>query len=78
MRKENILVMVLVGLALLGAWSFFSNGSIKTAPVSETTPAVSGSGSQSSSDIAFKSYSEGMALAKSSNRQVFLYFYADW
>ena len=76
MKKENILVMALICLAFLGVWTFFSNGT----PNKGDNDAfeVSASGAGTGSGIDFKTYSEGMRLAESLKRPVFLYFYADW
>ncbi|MCP4020292.1 MAG: thioredoxin fold domain-containing protein [Desulfobacteraceae bacterium] len=63
MRKENILVVLLVGIALLAGWSFINKGN---------------SGTQDETKIQWKTYDQGLALASEQNKNIFLYFHADW
>ncbi len=70
MRKENILVLVLVCLVLAAAYYFvdrqrgkFSNG--------KEHSGISG-------PIEWNDYSQGLELAASKDKPVFLYFHAHW
>lgn len=66
MRKENILVIVLIVIAVVGIGTYFMNGEPTDVPLS------------TEGGISWKEYTEGMALAKQENKQIFLYFHADW
>jgi len=88
MRKENILVAVLVVIVLGGIYGYTSmNG--KTNPSADRTVALAhaatvdtaASGSPSapvSEEIVWKDYTPGMALARQENKGIFLYFHASW
>ncbi|MFH2058709.1 MAG: hypothetical protein ABIJ59_07400 [Pseudomonadota bacterium] len=83
MKKENILVFVLIVIAVLGIGFYF-----KTRPVSqkgEQAKVIQSNGglvasAKTSNDkgIDWKEYSDGTALAKAQGKHIFLYFYADW
>lgn len=78
MKKENILLFVLIGIAVLGMGLYF-----KTSPVSlkgDRTKEIQANGSLITDDkgIGWKEYSAGTALAKAQGKHIFLYFYADW
>ncbi|HKJ98484.1 MAG TPA: thioredoxin fold domain-containing protein [Desulfotignum sp.] len=95
MKKENILVVVLVTIALAGLFWFFTartgpqnpgvaNG---TEPVAAAQiPAVEATGNAGvkngnaggTSGIDWKNYTPGLAQAKTRDKNVFLYFYAQW
>lgn len=82
MKKENILVVVLVVIAL-GAVVVFN--SLKS-PEPGVVPAREESGSASDSaasldngaGIDWKDYTPGMALAREKDKSIFLYFHAPW
>ncbi len=89
MKKENILVIGLVAIALAGlVWFFSSDSGQKNlggnkqvaqtqAPV--TGNADSGNGNATrNSKINWKDYTPGLAQAKTQEKNVFLYFYAQW
>ncbi len=76
MKKENILVIVLVCIAMIGVviyqqdrFNFSSSGSDTAG---ETNAQVSESG------IGWVAYDQGLGIAKQQNKPIFLYFYADW
>ncbi|MBA3010921.1 MAG: thioredoxin fold domain-containing protein [Proteobacteria bacterium] len=77
MKKENVLVIALIGLVVAGI--FFYNRSkapepvIAAAVLQESDPLeIKDSG------IAWKDYTPGMAIAGKGNKPVFLYFHAPW
>ena len=75
MKKETVLLFVLIAVAVLGGGYFFS------AP-EDQSPGVSLSdtdGTETGADaIDWKEYSDGLAQAQSQGKHIFLYFYADW
>ncbi|MFH2092300.1 MAG: hypothetical protein ABIJ31_08045 [Pseudomonadota bacterium] len=83
MRKENILLFVLISAAVLGVGLFLKSNSA----MQEKAPAqaIQANGSQSAqvrvtnnTGIDWQDYSKGLSLAKSQGKHIFLYFYADW
>lgn len=86
MRKENILVGILVVLVLGGIYFYnrpASNSDAQvaqadmTASVSEDQPSQNAP-SKVSDRILWKDYTPGMALAEKEGKSIFLYFHADW
>lgn len=75
MKKENLLVIVLICAAFAG---IMIHSHIKEGEAVETAPVKSSVSGSKDAGILWKGYSEGMALAKSRNKHVFLYFHADW
>ena len=87
MRKEHMLVVILVVLGLAGIFMFVrdnptstsDNSGVEnvtetvTAPVTAVETPGNGSGS-----IDWNDYTPGMAQAKNQGKNVFLYFYAQW
>ncbi|MFO7911540.1 MAG: thioredoxin fold domain-containing protein [Desulfotignum sp.] len=95
MKKENILVIVLVTIALAGLFWFFTartgpeipGGTGGTEPVAsaqipvvETTgnAGVENGNAGQNTSIDWKDYTPGLAQAKTQEKNVFLYFYAQW
>jgi len=63
MRKENILIVVLVAIAILTGWMFIN----KDQPQKQV-----------SQNIEWKAFDKGLAQAKAENKNIFLYFHAEW
>jgi thioredoxin-related protein len=63
MRKENILIVVLVGIAIVAGGVFLN----------KDQPDI-----QAPHKIEWTNFSKGFALAKEQNKNIFLYFHADW
>lgn len=86
MKKENILVVVLIVIALGAVTAFNLTSSPESEPgqemASETVQSSSVSADDGSSDsstgIDWKDYTPGMALAREKNKSIFLYFHAPW
>lgn len=83
MRKENVLVAVLVVILLGGIFGYRSMVSNKTPPavpsVALAQPAASGKAMPDSAEhIVWKDYTPGMSLAEKENKSIFLYFHAPW
>ena len=75
MKKENILVVVIICISIIGIMIYYSTKPVKP------TDSVQGEGSIQTSDassIDWQDYEQGMELAKSRNKHIFLYFHADW
>lgn len=75
MKKENILVIVLVCIAV--AWISFSSQS-NTQSLPELPEQAIADTADASSGIEWYSYVKGRELAKKQNKQIYLYFHADW
>ncbi|MCA1786360.1 MAG: thioredoxin fold domain-containing protein [Desulfobacteraceae bacterium] len=84
MKKEYVLVIVLVAIGLSGLWWFTNTQSvqIEPAPAGSTAPAMVTETVTSrvtdSTGINWKDYTPGLAQAKNQDKNVFLYFYAQW
>lgn len=82
MKKENILLIALIGIAVLGTWGYLNIGPGGFQDESVQTQAANVNAEKSSSKqgngIDFKSYFEGVSLAKTQGKPIFLYFHADW
>lgn len=83
MRKENVLVVALVVIALSGIYLFnqMNNDMPDQAAVDIPAPAVAAQNNTlqaNSSGITWKDYTPGMALAKKEDKSIFLYFHAQW
>ncbi len=81
MKKENILVIAIVCIAVAGVIMYNNSKSGRktgsdfgTMSVQSSLPTQNGDGSS----IAWQDYTQGMALAKTQDKHVFLYFHADW
>ena len=84
MKKENVLVVVLIALAVAGG--FFYNTSktpealiqaaVLSEPVSQTAKETT-SGIKKTA-IGWKDYTPGMAMAGKVSKPIFLYFHASW
>jgi len=75
MKKENILVVAIICIAVAGVMIYNNSKSGNPAEF------ISGKGSVQISDaltIDWQDYAQGMELAKSQNKHIFLYFHADW
>ena len=76
MKKENVLVIVLICVAVAGVifYQNLKNGS--------SDALVSGGGSvaiaKDNSSISWTALSDGMTLAKEQEKHIFLYFHAQW
>jgi len=92
MKKENILVVVLMSIALAGLFWFFNADSgqknlgagklvaqTQSPNASVTGDADPGNGNATQNNrIDWKDYTPGLAQAKTQDKNVFLYFYAQW
>ncbi|MCW8801703.1 MAG: thioredoxin family protein, partial [Desulfobacter sp.] len=86
MRKENILVGILVVLVLGGIYLYSRPGANLGAQVPQVNiepPAVEGQAPQNlsmaaSKNISWNDYTPGMALAEKQGKSIFLYFHAPW
>lgn len=76
MRKENILVAVLILIFALGVFYYQSSNARlnDTSALAAETAEVKNDGSR----IVWTPMSEGLERAKSEDKHIFLYFYADW
>ena len=75
MKKENILVIAIICIAIIGVMVYNKSKPAKQPGI------IQGEGSARTSDastIKWQKYAQGMELAKSRNKPVFLYFHADW
>ncbi len=75
MKKENMLVIALICIAFTGV---MIHDYIKEGGAGETALKKTSEQDQKDEGIQWKGYTDGMALAKSRNKHVFLYFHADW
>ncbi len=75
MKKENMLVMVLIYIAFTGV--MIHNHINEAGAVETASKKISEQGSKDA-NIQWKGYTEGMELAKSRNKNIFLYFHAEW
>ncbi len=71
MKKENILVAVLLTIAVFGIGYYINTGSQEVVSQFEGAE-FDGKG------IDWKDYSDGMALAQEQGKPIFLYFHAEW
>ena len=71
MKKENILVLALVGIAVAGVLMVYHSKSGKI-----TGQGIAQAGGATA--IAWQGYAQGMDLAEKQNKHIFLYFHADW
>ncbi|MCG8616085.1 MAG: thioredoxin fold domain-containing protein [Desulfobacterales bacterium] len=91
MKKENVLVIVLIVVALGGIYVYNAlqpakptgGSSVQSADVAQNASLVANASANTLSDqsgtgIAWKDYTPGMAQAKKSDRPIFLYFGAPW
>jgi len=75
MKKENMLVVALICIAVAGV---IIHNRINGGEAVEAAPGKTDKAGQKNPGIQWKAYHEGLQLAKSSNKHVFLYFHADW
>lgn len=75
MKKENLLVIVLICIAVASVFVYKKSISPKKADLLLEKGDNNESGA---SAIDWQAYTVGMALAKKSNKHIFLYFHADW
>lgn len=86
MRKENILVGILVVMGLGGIYLYNKPGSdmdshthrASLESVTAEEQASQGSATAESRNIAWNDYTPGMALAGKEGKNIFLYFHASW
>lgn len=86
MKKENVLVVVLLALAIAGGGFYFKSKLTKPAiqaavlleptNVGATTRATTGENTGES--ISWKDYTPGMNMAANKGKSIFLYFHASW
>lgn len=75
MKKENILVAVIICIAVAGVMMYINlNPKQLVAVIQGKMPGPI----SATSDIDWQEYVQGMELAKTENKPIFLYFYADW
>ena len=75
MKKENVLVIAIVCIAVIGAVIYYNS---KYGMKKDYTPAKGFSQARDGSNIDWQGYAKGMELAEATGKHVFLYFYADW
>ena len=80
MKKENVLVVVLIALAIAGVFLYNTS---KTPTTTQAAVLSEVSKTQISSDIkgtaiGWKDYTPGMAMAAQGDKPIFLYFHAPW
>ncbi|MCD4719081.1 MAG: thioredoxin fold domain-containing protein [Desulfobacula sp.] len=75
MKRENILIVAIICIAFAGVMIYNKSKSEKQADaIQDKGPAqISGT-----SNIDWQGYDQGMELAKTENKPIFLYFHADW
>ncbi len=92
MKKENVLVLALIIIALGGSYVFNAMNNGRPSGSSVQIPSASAEVRQKnpvaslgevetpgiSSGIEWKDYTPGMALARKENKSIFLYFHAPW
>lgn len=79
MRKENILVVVLVALVLGGTYLYNRSGPGLDGQTTANPIITEVQASQSTSNnISWKDYTPGLAQAQKQGKSVFLYFHAPW
>jgi thioredoxin-related protein len=75
MKKENTLVIALICIAFTGV---MIHNHIKEGGAGETALKKTSAQGSKDANIQWKEYTEGMKMAKSRNKPVFLYFHAEW
>ena len=75
MKKENILVITIICIAIIG---FVLYNNSKSERQTDFIQGKESSPKSNASNIDWKSYAKGLELAKSQNKPVFLYFHANW
>jgi thioredoxin-related protein len=75
MKKENILVVVMVCILIAGVGIYYNSKSGKQAGSVQKKESTQ---IYDTSNIEWQEYAKGMDLAKNQNKPVFLYFHADW
>ena len=89
MKKENVLVVALIVIAMGGIYVFNAlnskGGDTGEALVATASVPNAQDGSEqglayagTSSGIQWKDYTPGMAMARKENKSIFLYFHAPW
>ena len=75
MKKENILVIAIICIAM---GSIMAYHNLKSGKPVDPTPGKESVQAENISGIDWQSYSKGTQLAKTNDKQIFLYFHADW
>ena len=75
MKKENVLVIAIICIAIIG---FIVYNNLKPVKQADLIQEKETSKTSDASKIDWQGYEQGMELAKSQNKHVFLYFHADW
>jgi thiol:disulfide interchange protein len=84
MKKENVLVVVLIGLAVAGGFLYNrskTSESVIQAAVLTEPPMETAAGTTSGikgTAIGWNDYTPGMAMAGKGTKPIFLYFHASW
>ena len=83
MRKENILVVVLIAIALGGVFGYRALNPEMPSPAAvpadqAVASTVNTAFAAEAGGILWKDYTPGMALAKKEDKSIFLYFHAPW
>jgi thioredoxin-related protein len=75
MKKENILVIVIISIAMAG-FLFYNNLSFKDKinPENKQNASIE----SDTSRIDWNDYAQGMKIAQESGKHIFLYFHAEW
>ena len=86
MKKENLLVVVLLALAIAGGGLYLKSkltkpdiqAAVLSESVSSDVPTLASTGEDTGESIAWKDYTPGMAMAANKEKPIFLYFHASW
>jgi uncharacterized protein YyaL (SSP411 family) len=85
MKKENILVVAIICIAIAGALIYFNLKPDNDANANSVAHQATRSIEQKeiitaakTSGIGWQSYAKGIDIAKTQDKPVFLYFHADW
>jgi len=82
MKKENVLVAVLIVIAVAGIFLFNSSKAPETVTQAAQVPlqkSLSGTlPVEATGTIGWKDYTPGMAMAGKESKSIFLYFHAEW
>lgn len=77
MRKENVLVVIIICIAVASVMLYKNFKSAKTSSVLSVEESSLNKG-LSSATIDWQDYEQGLAKAQATGKHIFLYFHADW
>ncbi len=75
MKKENVLVIMLIIAAVAGVLGY---NYVKTGEWFGDSPTEGSDKAENTGSINWLEYNKGLELAKTINKPIFLYFHADW